>query len=51
MATGLVVTVSAEWLKNVLLCIERGGVDIDYWTNGWLRDKKVYNVEKLGGYN
>lgn len=50
MATGLVVTVSAEWYKNVLLYIESGGVDIDYWTNGWLPDKKVYNVERLEVY-
>jgi|GEM_PF-2287733 hypothetical protein len=50
MATGLVVTISAEWYKNVLSCIEKGGVDIDYWTNGWLPDEKVNNVERLEVY-
>ncbi len=40
MPTGMVVTVSDNWYKNVLEGISKGTTVIDYWTNGWLPDEK-----------
>lgn len=49
MTIGMVVTVSDNWYKNVLLGISKGAIEIDYWTNGWLPDAKR-NVNRLEVY-
>lgn len=43
--TGMVVTVSAEWYKNVLIGITKGNLKVDYWTNGWIPQKKIDELE------
>jgi hypothetical protein len=49
MPIGMVVTVSDQWYRNVLIGISKGVIEIDYWTNGWLPDVKK-NANRLEVY-